>query len=389
MKKRILALVLALAVVAALTGEALASVPCAWCWGKNGNCIFCGGTGRQGSDPTAAKTTKPDPGGVSSSSAQKADISISALVLVAGRTAQLKVTGTTKKVKWSSSNKKVATVSSKGKVKAKKNGKCTITAKVGSKKLKCKVTVKKKTYAKSIKLDKTKATLLPGGSIDLTYTVSPEPSKITEEWKVSFSSGKEGVATVDRFGKVTGRNPGKATITAKLKIKKGKYKKYKCAITVESGLTRFKRWFDKNSESVDGVRIYYSGLNDEIIYDPSAKTWTFQRYETSGDGSSRSESVETSVTFNENFTGKVYLSYHRLFIGAFGGKDEVEGTAVESVKTLSNSAGYNWNYTQGKDKTNLANTSVHALMSSMHLLLKREAKLNARVGWYDLGLKAY
>lgn len=55
----------------------------------------------------------------------------------------LKVKGTKKKVKWSSSKKKIATVSSKGVVKAKKEGKTTITAKVGGKKYKCKVTVNK------------------------------------------------------------------------------------------------------------------------------------------------------------------------------------------------------------------------------------------------------
>lgn len=64
------------------------------------------------------------------------------LTLVAGKTKTLKVTGTKASVKWSSSDKSVATVSSKGKVTAKKHGKATITAKVGSKKLTCKVTVK-------------------------------------------------------------------------------------------------------------------------------------------------------------------------------------------------------------------------------------------------------
>ncbi len=66
------------------------------------------------------------------------------LTLAVGKTAKLKVKNTKKKVKWSSSKKKIASVSKKGKVKGKKAGKTTITAKVGSKKLKCKVTVKAK-----------------------------------------------------------------------------------------------------------------------------------------------------------------------------------------------------------------------------------------------------
>ena len=74
------------------------------------------------------------------------------LVLEKGKSYQLKVEGTSKKVKWESSNKKVVTVSSKGKIKAKKAGTATITARVGSKKYKCKVTVYEKNAYKAFKL---------------------------------------------------------------------------------------------------------------------------------------------------------------------------------------------------------------------------------------------
>ena len=69
----------------------------------------------------------------------------------------LKVTGTTKKVTWSSSNTKVATVTSSGTVNALKAGKATITAKVGTKKLTCKLTVNNnygKLYKNFLKNDK-------------------------------------------------------------------------------------------------------------------------------------------------------------------------------------------------------------------------------------------
>ena len=62
--------------------------------------------------------------------------------LKVGQTYQLKITGTKKTVKWKSSKKSVATVSSKGKVKAKAVGKTNITATVGGKTYKCKITVK-------------------------------------------------------------------------------------------------------------------------------------------------------------------------------------------------------------------------------------------------------
>lgn len=64
--------------------------------------------------------------------------------LVKGKTLTLRVTGTKNKVTWKSSNKKVASVSTKGKVTAKLKGTVTITAKIGNRNLKCKVTVKEK-----------------------------------------------------------------------------------------------------------------------------------------------------------------------------------------------------------------------------------------------------
>ena len=64
-----------------------------------------------------------------------------AVTLIQGKTVKLRVIGTKKKVTWKSSNKKIAKVNKKGVVKALSPGKCTITAKVRGKKLKCKVTV--------------------------------------------------------------------------------------------------------------------------------------------------------------------------------------------------------------------------------------------------------
>lgn len=63
------------------------------------------------------------------------------LVLEYGETGQLKVKNTTKKVKWSSSDKSVVKVNSKGKLTTKGVGMAKVTAKVGSKKYICKVTV--------------------------------------------------------------------------------------------------------------------------------------------------------------------------------------------------------------------------------------------------------
>ena len=84
------------------------------------------------------------------SAASKTALNYKKKTLTKGRTLKLKVKGTKKKVKWSSSKKKVASVNAKGKVTAKSKGKAVITAKVGAKEYRCKITVvlpKKETEA--------------------------------------------------------------------------------------------------------------------------------------------------------------------------------------------------------------------------------------------------
>ncbi len=66
-----------------------------------------------------------------------------------GDTYTLKLLGNSKKVKWSSSKNSVVSVNSKGKIKALKEGKVTIMAKVGRSKYKCMVTVAKNNTTKS------------------------------------------------------------------------------------------------------------------------------------------------------------------------------------------------------------------------------------------------
>ena len=93
-------------------------------------------------------------------SASAAKLNKKSISLNIGKTYTLKASGTKGKITWTSSKKSVATVSSKGVVKAKKKGAAVITAKYGKKKLTCKVTVKQP--VKSIKLNKTSATLKKG-----------------------------------------------------------------------------------------------------------------------------------------------------------------------------------------------------------------------------------
>ena len=89
------------------------------------------------------------------SAASKAKLNKKSASVYMDKKIQLKVKHAKGKVKWSTSKSSVAVVNKKGKVTAKKMGKAVITAKVGKKKLKCKVNVKAKlpggTYKKVAK----------------------------------------------------------------------------------------------------------------------------------------------------------------------------------------------------------------------------------------------
>lgn len=78
------------------------------------------------------------------------------VTLVQGKKKKLKVRNLRRrrKVKWYSTKKSVATVNKKGVVKAKKKGKAYIVAKVGKKKYRCRVIVKKKVSKKKTKKSK-------------------------------------------------------------------------------------------------------------------------------------------------------------------------------------------------------------------------------------------
>lgn len=84
-----------------------------------------------------------------SSAAKKVKLNKSKITLNIGKTKTLKLKNNKKKVKWSSNRKKIATVTQKGKVTARKKGTAIIIAKVGKKKYKCMVIVKKKEVKKS------------------------------------------------------------------------------------------------------------------------------------------------------------------------------------------------------------------------------------------------
>ena len=173
--------------------------------------------------------------------ATKPKLSKTKITMTVGQSKKLKVKGISKKrakrIKWKSSKKKVVTVTKTGKLKARKAGKATITAKVGKKKLKCKVVVKRKrkkarkkkesnSSSKKMWLSKTSVTLQAGSGVDLVL----HNAKNVVKW----SSSNNKVAWADRatsssknLGTIQAVSKGTAVITAKVDGKT-----FKCHVKV-------------------------------------------------------------------------------------------------------------------------------------------------------------
>lgn len=85
--------------------------------------------------------------------AAKMKLNQTKVYMAKGDKVRLKVSGVKAgKVIWTSSNKKVASVTKRGLVTAKKRGKAVVTAKIGKKRLKCRVTVEKKSVNRARRL---------------------------------------------------------------------------------------------------------------------------------------------------------------------------------------------------------------------------------------------
>lgn len=164
-----------------------------------------------------------------------------------------------KKVKWSSTRKSVATVSKKGVVVAKKAGKATIKAKVGSKTVKCAVTVKKN--AKQPWMTTKTKTLHVGESFLLI-----------EGWFTDYESVfsfNDRIATTNSAGKITATGVG----TVKILVNRGKdsngtYRDYFCMVTVVPGTAKACKhcWMsERNSKGSLEIKNYREEGYDECL----------------------------------------------------------------------------------------------------------------------------
>lgn len=167
---------------------------------------------------------------------------------------KLKVKNTKKKVQWISKKKTVATVNKKGVIKAKKKGKTTIITKVGKKKLKCKVVVKKANSNKKnsnakdddSKISKTVKKQLPYGDDTLVFRYVDRiglgkqmdlfpyvwcageaiqtPSNIIKANYYKWYSSDSSVISIDKYGVATANKIGKVKLYYTYRNRTGEWK---------------------------------------------------------------------------------------------------------------------------------------------------------------------
>lgn len=147
-------------------------------------------------------------------------------------------------VQWSSNKKKIASVNEFGEVTGLKKGKAVITAKIGKKKYKATVTVKKR----QIKINPAKTTIEKNQHIFLQLL-----NKKDEDQAV-WTTSNDKVVIVAQSGEIAGVKPGKATITAQV----GKQKS-KAEITVKAkplSLSKTKIEMDEESDEALSINNY-------------------------------------------------------------------------------------------------------------------------------------
>ncbi len=316
------------------------------------------------------------------SASAKVKLSRTKVTVAAGKSTTLKLTGTKEKAKWSTNKKKVATVNQKGKVTAKGPGTCRITAKVGSKKYTCKVTVQQVTLrvmSSGSPVDTNQTlSLKKGTSLTLSVQQGTRASKKAEylyvnakKKKVTWKSSAPGVIAVNKSGKITAKKAGTATITAK-------YNGQKIVFTVrgtkeetsvpflepaEKGIIL--RYHIKDStKKVEEYECPYVGYktydeNSQIQYEPEErKGYVFAGWYTAEDDGAKIEKgtrVDHSMDLYAYWTPQVAsLSFYYDTDSLFRDLDSVEKVQVYLDRPIKDAIGIliasGWDIPKAEDR---------------------------------------
>lgn len=193
---------------------------------------------------------------------------------------------------WKTSNKKIVKVSSNGTVTPVKTGKATVTCYVKSqksKKVTCKITVKKQNVT-WISFAKTSVAVQRGKTVSNPAVVMPT---YASNKKVTYKSSNTSVATVNASGVVTGKKIGKATITAT--ATDGSKKKNSYAVSVVAPIT-------KNSAKF----VAHRGLSAQ------APENTIKAYELAGGAGFWGAETDVRMTKDKKFVLQHDLTFKRL-----------------------------------------------------------------------------
>lgn len=318
-------------------------------------------------------------------------LNYSKLTLYKGQKKQLKLKGTKKKAKWSSNRKTVVSVDKKGKITAKKKGTAVITAKVGKKRYKCRVTVKVKkkiVEVRDIHFNKKDITLTVGQTQKLTVKFTP--ANATNK-KVKWSSDDPKVATVDSNGNVRAVSEGIATIWINKDDKYGFGIDY-CLVTVNKAPDIVTKNFESlrkyilnngmtNSSGNKFTRFSKDNNNFGIVYDGQGFDFIF----TQEDDGVKS-SIEMYVKAPNK--SKLYPEYTVIF-------ENYEESAVASTSlnpsnyekndrlyfNVSNSTGY----IDNSNVQNVANSALQLAFTGWDILVSDQVGMKLS----DLGFTSY
>ena len=171
--------------------------------------VSCGGGGDGGTGP----------GGGGGPVVTKVDVSPGSANVFVGKTATFTATPkdadgatvTGKSIAWSSSDQSIATVNN-GVVTAVKPGNATITAAVGS--VQGTATVAVAAPVASVEVTPATATVVIGGTTQLTATLKDAGGNVLSDRTVAWTSDNDLIASVSSTGLVTSKSVGSATITA-------------------------------------------------------------------------------------------------------------------------------------------------------------------------------
>ncbi len=323
-------------------------------------------------------------------------LNYSKLTLYKGQKKQLKLKGTKKKAKWSSNRKTVVSVDKKGKITAKKKGTAVITAKVGKKKYKCKVTVKVKAAVKkiievrSIDLNKKDITLTVGQTQKLTAKFTP--ANATNK-SVRWSSDAPKVATVDSNGNVKAVSEGIAGIWVNKSDNYGFGVDY-CLVTVKKAPDIIAENFEllksyilnngmTNSSGNKFIKIVNSDVNgaDAIVYDGGG----FEFISTYN-----LNNVKSTMTMYVKYPNKQnlypeYIVVFEKYAVAAKATATLNPTTYSDSKNLSFNVVESTGYYNNSNIQEIANSNLKLAFAGWDIITERSVGLSLA----DLGFTSY